>query len=181
MRLYKLVISCVFLGLSLAIIGQSLWISFTPVPATVIESHRVTVPSSSPYRPDRDHYTFTYEYTYGDQRHRSNRHSYFGKNNSTSVCNHLVGDTITAYVNQRDPAYAVTKPQVSGIIYAIAILGSLMVIHSILDYIPALEHQPWLQRLYARLGTGIGATLFFGSLAYLCYVMVVVARQTCLN
>ena len=178
---YKLLISLLFLGYGLALIGQPLLYSFTPVPATVIESSRVALPHTSAYRSTRYRYTFTYEYTYLEQQYTSNRYSYFDRNNSSNVCNHPTGNVITVYVNKRNPAHAVINPQVSAAIYVIVGIGSLMVIHSIMDYVPGLAHTPWLQTIYVRLGTVIGITLFFGLLAYLGYNLFLAAIQNCVN
>ncbi|AFY38152.1 hypothetical protein Lepto7376_1824 [[Leptolyngbya] sp. PCC 7376] len=180
MQKYKVLISLLFLGLSLTIILQSRLTSFTPIEATVIDSNRFEI-STSTNGSRRFRYIFTYKYDYGDQRYESSRYTYLGRNNSEAVCQYQTGDTITAYVNQRNPAYAVIQPKISGVIYTVAILGSLMLVHSLLDYIPDIDKKHWLQNIYRYLGMGIGLTLLFGGMGYFSYHFIRVATQNCVN
>ncbi len=175
MRRYKALISLVCLGFGLAVIGQSVFIPFEPVPATVTESALTAVPSS-PDRPPRYRSSFTYEYSYRDRQYTSNQYTYFGRNRGEAVCRYDVGENVTAYVNQRQPTFAVINRHPSVFAYALAILGSLMLVHTLLDYVPVLADQPWIQSIYARLGAFIGITFLFGGLAYFGYYLVLAAR-----
>ncbi|NEQ42141.1 MAG: DUF3592 domain-containing protein [Leptolyngbya sp. SIOISBB] len=171
MRQYKALISLVCLGFGLAVIGQSVFIPFEPVPAKVTESNLTALPRSSD-RPPRYRSSFTYEYIYRDRQYTSKQYAYFGRNRGEAVCRYNVGDTLTAYVNQHQPSFAVINRHPSVFAYALAILGSLMLVHTLLDYVPALANQRWFQKIYARLGALIGITVFFGGLAYFGYYLV---------
>ena len=105
MRQYKALIGLVCLGFGLAVIGQSVFIPFEPVPATVTEANLTALPRSSDH-PPRYRSSFTYEYIYRDRQYTSNQYTYFGRNRGEAVCRYDVGDTLTAYVNQRQPNMA---------------------------------------------------------------------------
>jgi len=175
MRQYKALISLCCLGFGLAVIGQAVLIPFEPVPATITESHLTALPRS-PDRPPRYRSNFTYEYRYRDRPYTSNQYTYFGRQRGTAVCRYAVGETVTAYVNPRQPTFAVINRHPSLFAYALAVLGSLMLMHTALDYIPALANRSWFQKIYARLGAFIGLTVFFGGLAYVGYYLVLAAR-----
>jgi hypothetical protein len=175
MRQYKALISLICLGFGLAVIGQSVFIPFEPVPATVTESHRTAIPRASD-RPPRYRSNFTYEYLYRDRQYTSNQYTYFGRHRGEAVCRYAVGEIVTAYVNPRQPTFAVINPHPSVFAYALAVLGSLMVVHSFLDYVPALPNRPWMQKIYARLGAVIGMAILLGGLAYFGYYLVLAAR-----
>ena len=175
MRQYKALISLVCLGFGLAVIGQSVFIPFEAVPATVTESHRTAIPRASD-RPPRYRSNFTYEYLYGDRQYTSNQYTYFGRHRGEAVCRYAVGETVTAYVNQRQPTFAVIHRHPSVFAYALAVLGSLMLGHTLLDYVPALPNRRWLQKVYARLGALIGIAILLGGLAYFGYYLVLAAR-----
>jgi hypothetical protein len=170
---YKLLISLVFLGFSLTIIGHSTLIDFDAVPATVTTSTRTLLPSSGD-RPGRYRYEFTYQYIYGDHQYISDRYTYLGRNTSIAVCNYRVGDLVTAYVNQRNPRYAVIEHRVSGFIYGVGAIGVLMVGHSLLDLLmvsPPPDFNHWFNRLYRWLGAFIGLAILFGGLGYPAYLL----------
>lgn len=182
MQRYKVLISLIVLGFSLATLLPAQLIAFEPVSATVTVSSRTYIPSASD-RPGRSRYDFAYEYTYGNQRYTSKRYTYSHRNRSIAVCNYPVGQTITAYVDGNNPAYALINRQVSGFIYAIAAIGSLMLLHCGLDVLMVRSEspQPWLNNLYRWLGMSIGLAVLGGGLGGCIYTLVTVATQSCPN
>jgi hypothetical protein len=182
MQRYKVLSSLIVLGFSLATILPAQLIKFEPVSATVTVSSRAYIPGSSD-RPGRSRYDFAYEYTYGNQPYTSKRYTYSHRNRSVAVCNYQVGQTIMAYVNANNPAYAVINRRVSGFIYAIAAIGCLMLLHCGLDvWMDRSETPPpWLSTLYRRLGMMIGLAVVGGGLGGLIYTLVAVATQSCSN
>lgn len=182
MQRYKVLISLMVLGFSLATILPAQLIVFEPVSATVTASSREYISSSSD-RPGRARYEFAYDYTYGNQPYTSKRYTYSHRDRSVAVCNYRVGQTITAYVDVNNPAYAVINRQVSGFIYAIAAIGSLMLLHCGLDvWMDRSETPPpWLSSLYRRLGMLIGLMVVGGGLGGCIYTVVTVATQSCAN
>lgn len=183
MQNYKILISLLLLGFSLTIIAQARLIPFTAVPATVIESSRDSI-NTSPDRPDRYRYTFSYEYSYRGQSYTSSRFTYGNRNKSSGVCSYRIGDSVLAYVNQRDPTYAVIDRSVSRFIYAIAALSGFMVAHSLLDFVVgpnSLASTPGLRTIHQWLGAGIGITLLVGGLGYFFYTLILAATRNCVN
>jgi hypothetical protein len=183
MQRYKVLISLIVLGFSLATLVPAQLIAFEPVSATVTASSRTYISGSSSDRPGRSRYDFAYEYTYSNQRYTSKRYTYSHRNRSIAVCHYRVGQTITAYVDGNNPAYALINRQVSGFIYGIAVIGSLMLLHCGLDVLVYRSEppQPWLSALYRWLGMLIGLAVLGGGLGGGIYTLVTVATQSCPN
>jgi hypothetical protein len=169
MQRYKLLISLALLGFSSYIFYHRFSHEFIPVSASVTQSHKMYIKTPS-YRPGKYRYTFEYEYTYQEKTYVSDRYTYGGRNTSEGVCKYQIGDTLTAYVDVKNPAYSVIKRDVSVFVYGVAVAGVLMLIQILLTSMierQTAETPEGLQKAHNLLSAMIGVTVLFGGIGYL--------------
>lgn len=175
-RVIKIIISFLLIGWGGHQLYHYLFADYEKRQAIVIESYKNKVRSNNIYRADKNHYYFSYQYSYAGEVYNSDRYD-FGGGASEAICNLKKGQKIFAYINPTNPKQAVIVRRLSPMRLLAFIIGLMITASVSLSYL--LERKELqentiksIKKTDILLNKLIGITILTGGIGNFAYYVI---------